>query len=61
MILSASVVDPLHFTDPDPDPVLFVSGFQGTNKKLVFFAYYFLKVHLHQSSWTKSHKEVSKQ
>jgi hypothetical protein len=34
---------------PAPDPVLFVSGLQDANKKLIF-AYYFFKVHLHHSS-----------
>ncbi len=28
--------------DPDPDPSLFGSGFQDANKKLSFFAYFFL-------------------
>ncbi len=57
-----SVPDPWHFgtdpyyclclTDPAPDPALFVSDLQDANKKLLllFFAYNFLKVHLHHSS-----------
>jgi hypothetical protein len=44
--------------DADPDPALFVSDIQGVNKSL--FAFYFLKVHLHHFSKTKSHKEVTK-
>jgi hypothetical protein len=53
--------------DPDPasDPVLFVRDLQdtgGTNKKLLFFssffAYYFLKAHLHHSSKIKGHETV---
>jgi hypothetical protein len=46
--------------DPDPDPAIFVSDLQDVDKKIVFkffFAYYFLKVHLHNFSKTKSHKE----
>ncbi len=35
--------------------------FQRWFVKLSFFAYYFLKVHLHHFSKIKSHKEVSKQ
>ncbi len=31
----------------DPDPAIFVSDLQDVNKKIIFFAYYFLKVHLH--------------
>ncbi len=45
----------------DPDPTLFVSDLQDANQKIFFrsfFAYYFLKVHLHRSSKIKSHKEV---
>ncbi len=37
-------------TAPAPDPALFVSS----------FAYDFLRVHLHQPSKIKSHKEVTK-
>ncbi len=37
--------------DADPDPAIFVIALQDANKKLIylqrFFAYYFLKVHLH--------------
>jgi hypothetical protein len=43
------------------EPAFFVSDLQDTNNNkifLVFWAYYFLKVHLHQSSKIKSHKEV---
>jgi hypothetical protein len=55
--------------DPDPDadqdPVIFVSDLQDVDKKLIFspsfFAYYFLKVHLHHFSKIKSHEEVTKQ
>jgi hypothetical protein len=53
--------------DPDSDPAIFpaifVSDLQDVNEKIVFFAYYFLKVHLlvHQFSKIKSHKEVAKQ
>ncbi len=71
-ICNTSVVYPWHFgtdTDPyhrvtDPDPALFVSGFQN-NKKisffLVIFSYYFLKKHSHQPSNIKSCKDVIKQ
>jgi hypothetical protein len=47
--------------DPDaaPDPAILVSDLQDVNKS--FFAYYFLKRHLHQFSKIKSHKEVTKQ
>ena len=44
-------MDPDSDPAPDPDPALFVSG----------FAFYFLKVHLRQSSKIKSHKEVTEQ
>jgi hypothetical protein len=50
--------------DPDPDPAIFVIDLQDANKKRIFqsfFAYYFLKVHLHHFSETKSPKEVTKQ
>jgi hypothetical protein len=47
----------------DPDPALFVSDLQDANKKLFFFfkffAYYFLKVHLHHFSKIK--RKVIKQ
>ncbi len=41
--------------DPDPPPNLglFVSGLQDPKKKSSFFAYYFMKVHLHHSSKIK--------
>jgi hypothetical protein len=56
--------DPAPDLDLAPDPALFVSGLQDT-KKLIFlpsfFAYYFLKIHLHHSSKIKLHKEVTKQ
>jgi hypothetical protein len=53
--------------DPDAgadlDPAIFVSDLQDVNKKLIFsksfFAYYFLKVHLHQFSKIKSYEEVT--
>ncbi len=35
-------------TDLWIDPALVVSGFQDANKKYVFFAFYFLKIHLYQ-------------
>jgi hypothetical protein len=45
----------------DPDPALFVSVSQDTDKKLSFFAYYFLPVHLHLSSKKKKrHRDVTK-
>jgi hypothetical protein len=49
--------------DPDlaPDPAVCVIDPQGANKKTIFFAYYFLKVHLHHFSKIKSLKEVTKQ
>jgi hypothetical protein len=44
--------------EPDseaPDPIIFVSDLQDVYKKIVFFlvsfAYYFLKVHLHNISY----------
>jgi hypothetical protein len=42
--------------EADPDLVIFDSDLQDG-----FFAYYFLKVHLHHFSKIKSHKEVTKQ
>jgi hypothetical protein len=42
-------------------PAFFVSDLQDVNKKKSFFAYYFLKVHLHHFSKINSHKEVTKQ
>jgi len=46
----------------DPDPAIFISELQDVKKLffIKFFAYYFLKVHLHHFS-KKSHKEVTKQ
>jgi hypothetical protein len=48
----------------DPHPAIFVIDLQGENKKLIkkkcFFAFYFLKVHLHHFSKI-SKKEVTKQ
>jgi hypothetical protein len=49
--------------DADPDPVIFVSDLHGVNLKLFllsFFAFYFLKVHLHHFSEIKSQKGVTK-
>jgi hypothetical protein len=48
----------------DPDPAIFVSDLQDVNKKsffVSFFAYYFLKGHLHHFSKIKRNKEVTKQ
>jgi hypothetical protein len=47
--------------DPDADlhPAILVSDIQDINKK--FFAYYFLKAHLHHFLKIKSHTEVTKQ
>ncbi len=50
----------------DPDPSIFVLDLQDANKKLFFSKFfclleYFLKVHLHNFSKIKSHKEVAKQ
>jgi hypothetical protein len=46
------------FLDPTPDPAIFVSDLQEGNKNnnfsAKFFAYYFLKVHLHHFSKIKS-------
>jgi hypothetical protein len=41
-----------HLWLTDPDPAIFVTDLQDANKFffLSFFAYYFLKVHLHQFS-----------
>jgi hypothetical protein len=53
-------VDPcLRLMDPDPDPAIFVTDLQDVNKKLIlksFFAYYFLKVHLHHFQRQKKSK-----
>jgi hypothetical protein len=51
--------------DADPDPAIFVIDLRDANKltvflKKVFFADYFLKVHLHIFSKIKSPKEVTK-
>ncbi len=62
-------MDPDPDSDPDPDavpdPAIFVSGLQDVIKKLLiflsFFAYYFLRIHLHNFSKIKSHIEVTKQ
>jgi hypothetical protein len=44
--------------DSDPDPAIFVIELQDANKKIFvkksFSAYYFLKVHLHHYSKTKT-------
>ncbi len=45
----SSFADPWQFgpdPDPTPDPAIFVSGLQDSNKNF-FFASYFLKLHLH--------------
>ncbi len=41
----------LSLTDTDPAPGIFLSDLQDADKKEVFFAYYFLKVHLHIFQW----------
>jgi hypothetical protein len=48
-------MDPDADSDADPDFTIFGSDLQD-----VFFAYYFLKVHLHHFSKIKSRKEVTK-
>jgi hypothetical protein len=65
---NCSVVDPWHFgTDPDQrirvsDKWIRILLFSSlTFKTQNFSAYYFLKLHLHHLSKTKSHKEVTKQ
>jgi hypothetical protein len=65
-LLISSVLDPVYFCkEPDPDPTLFINDPQDAYKKYffsqLFFAYYFLKIHLHHSSKVKGHKEVTKQ
>ncbi len=45
--------------DPAPDPALFISDHQDSNKK--YFCLFIFKVHLHPSQKIKSHKEVRKQ
>ncbi len=52
--ISQSFADPA--PDPAPDPAIFVSDLQDGN----FFAYYFLKVHLHHFSKIKRHKKSHK-
>jgi hypothetical protein len=42
----------------DPDPAIFVIILEDASKKLIFSAYYFLKLHLHQFSKIKSPKGV---
>jgi hypothetical protein len=52
-----------HF-DTDPDLAFLLVAFKLPKKisfLKVFFAYYFLKVHLHPSSKIKVYKEVTKQ
>jgi hypothetical protein len=48
----------------DPDPAIFVIDLQDASKKQIynkiFFAYYFLKVHLHHFSKIKSQKKSQK-
>jgi hypothetical protein len=51
---------PLSLTN-GTDPAIFVLDLQGANKKTIFSAYYFLKVHLHIFSKIKGYKEVTKQ
>ncbi len=41
----------------DTDPAIFVIIFEDASKKLIFSAYYFLKLHLHHFSKIKSPKE----
>jgi len=43
--------------DPVPNPAIFVSNWQLKNIFSKFFAYYFLKLHLHHFSKIKSHKK----
>jgi hypothetical protein len=54
-------------SDPDPDPTIFLIDLQDANKKIIFlfksfFAYDFLKVHLHiifkDKKSKRSHKAV---
>jgi hypothetical protein len=51
----------LWLIDPDPDPAIFVIDLRDASKNLIFntifFAYYFLKVHLHHFSKIKSQKD----
>jgi hypothetical protein len=58
------LTDPYPDSDLAPDPAFFVSDLQDANKKYFFpkfYAYSFLKMHLHHSSEIKSHKEVTEQ
>jgi hypothetical protein len=50
-------------SDADSDPAIFVSDLKDINNKIFkYFAYYFLKVHLHNFSKIKNyHKGVTKQ
>jgi hypothetical protein len=53
-----------HLKQTDLDPAIFVSDLQDSHYKLTFskfFAYYFLKLHLHHSSKLRSHEGVTKQ
>jgi hypothetical protein len=58
-------MDPDSDPDPDADPAIFVIDLREANKKIIFFlkffAYYFLKVHLHQFLKIKSLKDVTTQ
>jgi hypothetical protein len=50
--------------DADPDLAIFRQSPSRRQQKIifyVFFAFYFLKVHLHHFSKVKSHKEVTNQ
>jgi hypothetical protein len=51
-----------YFRLAGPDPALFVSDLQAGKKIFItFYAFSLLKIHLHNSSKIKSHKEVTKQ
>jgi hypothetical protein len=52
--------DPKPDPVPAPEPAIFVSDLQDGKLKQ-FFAYCFLKLHLHHFSKIKGHKEVTKQ
>jgi hypothetical protein len=55
-------MDPDPDSNADPDLAFYVSELQDIKKFVKsFFAYYFLKVHLHYFSKIKCHKEVAKQ
>jgi hypothetical protein len=43
----------------DPDPGIFVIDLQDANKKIIFFTFFFLKVHFYHFSKIKSQKEVT--